>query len=138
MLQHLQKQPEGMKIPLQLLLFWLLFCQTIHAQTADFIYTPSSGSFCTPQAITFTQTSSGTPTSFLWDFGNGERGNEAVETVIFSQPGTYTISLTAVYNTMANTISKTIVINETPTLNLTADRTLLCQPGSVNFTATGS
>ncbi len=108
------------------------------SQTADFTYTSTSGILCSPQVIKFTQTASGNPVSFVWNFGNGKTGNRPVESVIYTNAGTYTVKLIAVYNNVAVAVSKTIIINPGPQITVTANRTNLCTPGPVNFTAGGS
>ena len=61
---------------------------------ADFIASPTSD--IVPAAITFTDTSSGTPTSWLWDFGDlSPPSTEQNPVHTYTAAGTYTISLTA-------------------------------------------
>ncbi|MEO6542368.1 MAG: PKD domain-containing protein, partial [Ferruginibacter sp.] len=108
------------------------------AQTVDFNYSTATGLYCTPQTVTFTQNCSPAPSSFIWSFGNGQTGTNPIEIITYSNPGTYTVKLTAVYPTRAITTTKTIVINPKPVITLTADKNYLCQPGNVTFTAQGS
>jgi len=120
-----------------ILLFSAFIMTGLKAQTVDFTYTTSSGFFCAPQTIHFTQTCSGTPIDFIWDFGNGQGGNTPTASIIYTVAGTYTVTLTAVYANNAISTSKIVVVNFTPTISLTADRNYLCQPGPVVFTAPG-
>ncbi len=120
-------------------LFLLFFIASYaRGQTADFNFTTPGGLFCNPQTVTFTQNCTGSPTGFIWDFGNGRDGNNPTETSVYNTAGTYTIKLTALFDNGAVSISKTITINPTPTVTLTANTNYLCQPGAVNFVATGS
>ncbi len=120
------------------LLILMLVTNGAKAQTVDFNYSTASGSFCSPQTVSFTQNCSPTPLSLIWSFGNGQSGTNATENITYIAPGTYTVKLTAVYQNDAITTSKVIVINPTPTISLTANKNYLCQPGNVVFTATGS
>lgn len=108
------------------------------AQSADFSFSTPGGLFCAPQTVTFTQNCTGTPVNFIWNFGNGQQGSSATESITYTNPGTYTVSLTAVFQSEAISVSKTIVINPTPVISLTANKDYLCQPGPATFTATGS
>lgn len=108
------------------------------AQTVDFTYSTSNGLYCNPQQVTFTQQCSGTPDAFIWRFGNGFSGIQGVETTTYGSAGTYNVTLIAIYANVAISVTKTVVINPTPQINLTADRHQLCQTGTVNFTASGS
>ena len=108
------------------------------AQSADFSYTTGSGLFCSPQVIKFTQTCTGNPVSFVWNFGNGKTGNNPVESILYTNPGTYAVKLIAVYANRAITVTKIVVINPGPTMTLTASKKNLCKPGPVSFTANGS
>ncbi|WP_440950478.1 NosD domain-containing protein [Methanosphaerula subterraneus] len=63
--------------------------------TAGFLATPTGGT--APLSVQFTDTSTGTPTRWIWDFGDGQ--NASVRTAQnprynFTEPGTYSISLT--------------------------------------------
>src|SRR5262245_655057 len=48
---------------------------------------------CSPLTVRFTDQSTNTPTSWVWDFGNGQLSSQQNPTVNFSQPGSYTITL---------------------------------------------
>lgn len=109
------------------------------AQTADFTYTPSSGTLCNPQTVTFTQSATGSSTpTYLWNFGNGQTGNQPSHTITYEDPGTYTVKFTAVFNNIAVTTTKTITVRETPDITLTATKFSLCKPDNITFTANGS
>ena len=62
----------------------------------------------TPLDVKFTDTSTNTPTSWIWNFGNGTISNSRNPSITFSNPGNYNVSLT-VSNTHGNSTStKTI------------------------------
>lgn len=88
--------------------------------------------------MTFTQNCSGSPTGFIWRFGNGQVGSAPTESIAYALPGTYTVTLTAFYASVAVSETKTIVINPTPTISIIPDRNYICQPGNITFTAPGS
>ena len=127
-----------MKLKLFLFFCVLAIAPPLQSQTVDFSFNTVNGFYCNPQTVTFTQNCSGSPVGFIWDFGNGQSGSNAVETVIYTAPGTYSVTLTALYATNAISSTKTITINPTPTIALGANSNYLCQPGVINFTATGS
>lgn len=108
------------------------------SQTADFRITTREGSFCAPQVVTFEQTSSGNPESFVWNFGNGKMGNQPLERITYNNPGTYTVKLIAVYRDVAVTTEKTIVIHPRPSITLTAERNYHCKTGELGFTVSGN
>jgi len=116
----------------------LLFFSTVYSQSVDFTFSTGNNLFCSPQAVTFTQNCTGNPVSFIWRFGNGQSGTSATQTVTYNSPGTYNVSLTAVYSTYAISVSKAVVINPTPTISITADKPYMCQLGNITFTASGS
>ncbi|MFN2418010.1 MAG: PKD domain-containing protein [Candidatus Limnocylindria bacterium] len=60
---------------------------------ADFEASPLSGT--APLQVAFTDLSTGSPTSWLWDFGDGSTSDEQGPTHTYTTAGTYTISLTA-------------------------------------------
>jgi PKD repeat protein len=63
------------------------------APTASFDATPPSGP--APLSVTFTDTSTGGPVTWSWDFGNGQvSAAQGPHTIVYSSPGTYTARLT--------------------------------------------
>ena len=60
--------------------------------TADFQSSPASG--CAPLTADFTDLSTGNPTSWGWDFGDGGTSFEQNPTYTYENPGTYTVALT--------------------------------------------
>lgn len=121
-----------------LFIFFLLFVCSAKAQTADFTFTLTDNFHCTPFRISFSQACTGNPVAFIWDFGNGRKSTSATENVIYTLAGSYNVSLTAIYASHAVSVSKTIIVNATPEIALTANKNQLCKPGAVSFTSTGS
>ena len=74
------------------------FIRTIQLQqspTADFTATNTNG--CGPLTVAFTNASSDNATSFAWQFPGGMPATSTVEnpTVVYSQPGVYSVTLIA-------------------------------------------
>jgi hypothetical protein len=76
------------------------------AVTASFTAHPSSGT--APLMVSFQDTSSGGPTSWTWDFGDGTTATTAVVTHVYAAPGTYSVTLTA-GNTLGSSSAQTTV-----------------------------
>lgn len=77
--------------------------------------TPSSG--CTPYKAYFNNTSIGGQ-NFVWDFGDGTTSTEPYPTHLYTNPGTYTIKLSATDNLTCNPVddtTMTINVYEGPT-----------------------
>ncbi|MDE3182659.1 MAG: PKD domain-containing protein, partial [Bacteroidota bacterium] len=119
----------------QLLLFLLFYSVYANSQTADFTYQTKDGLFCTPSVVQFTQSASGNPHAFIWNFGNGTVTSGSDPEVSYTKPGTYTVKLVVVYKNNAITVSKTITINPSVTASIKTDRSYICAPGDINFTA---
>jgi PKD repeat protein len=60
---------------------------------ANFTGSPISGT--APTTVKFTDTSTGSPTSWNWSFGDGGTSNVQNPTYTYANPGTYTVSMTA-------------------------------------------
>jgi len=99
---------------------------------ADFIANPTSGS--APLTVQFTDKSTGNPTMWNWDFGDGpipmddvscsggSCGNIANPTHTYREPGTYTVTLTASNQQgCTDTISKSQFVVVVPACNIKAD-----------------
>jgi gliding motility-associated-like protein len=109
-----------------------------HCQTVDFSFDTEDGKFCNPSTVTFRQNSTGNPTNFIWAFGNNTFSDKPIATATYTAAGTYTVKLVAIYETGTLGITKTIVIKPVVPANITSNKYLLCQPGSVNLTSTGT
>lgn len=60
---------------------------------ASFTADVTSGAF--PLVVTFTDTSTNSPTGWTWDFGDGTTGSGKTVTHTYADPGTYTVTHTA-------------------------------------------
>jgi PKD repeat protein len=95
------------------------------APVAAFTASPVSGT--APLSVQFTDTSTNSPVSWIWNFGDGGTSTEENPSHIYSNPGTYTVSLTAANTAGENTAtgsetvstSEEMVAVQTPTLSLT-------------------
>jgi PKD repeat protein len=115
-----------------LLLFLLLLGATgARAQlTADFSADVRQG--CSPIVVNFRDLSTGSPTAWHWDFGNGGTSTLQNPSATFFAVGTYSVTLTVTNNngSSSNTVTKTAyitVLNE-PTVNFSANTTTGCTP----------
>lgn len=91
-------------------------------------------SVCTLDATTFTNTSTPTPVSSNWTFGDGGTASTINASYSYTLPGTYTVWLYNTYSTCIDSISQTITVNPRPVSNFSAPVTTSCQPPLiVNF-----
>lgn len=68
---------------------------------ADFSAEPLSG--ISPLAVSFTDLSSGSPTSWLWNFGDGHTSTNQNPFHVYQNPGWYDVTLTAGRGPMSDT-----------------------------------
>lgn len=97
----------------------------------------SSTSDCEQLLTTFSDKSTGQPTSWQWDFGNGFTSTEQYPGAAYVKPGVYTVSLT-VKNAAGQsaTITKTgfITVRSSPKVDFTATNLTGCAPLQTTFT----
>jgi Flp pilus assembly protein TadG len=72
------------------------------APVADFTGGPATSCTCASLTVNFTDLSSGDPTAWTWNFGDGTTSTEQNPTHAFT-PGTWTVSLTAINATDSST-----------------------------------
>ncbi|AKB29128.1 cell surface protein [Methanosarcina siciliae T4/M] len=108
------------------------------APVAEFSAEPTSGD--EPLTVRFTDESTKAPTSWLWDFGDGDDTNATMQNPVhtYNTAGTYTVTLTATNIAGNGTESKTgyITVLEavTPVANFSAEPTSGDVPLTVRFT----
>ncbi|MDF2451365.1 MAG: hypothetical protein K0S26_869 [Bacteroidota bacterium] len=83
--------------------------------TADFNADPMLGEI--PLTVTFTNTSVGA-TSYSWNFGNGLSSSFTDPNTIYTNAGTYTVTLVAFSGACSDTITKTIVAEDGFTIEI--------------------
>ena len=87
----------------------------------------------------FTDQSTNTPTSWLWNFGDNSTSTNRNPSHTYTTAGTYSVSLTVTnsYGSNTKTVSNFITVNPAgsePVANFTADITTINLGGSVQFT----
>lgn len=111
-----------------------VFFASAQTPVANFSGSPLSG--CSPLIVNFQDLSTGNPTSWSWDFGNGNTSVLQNPTASYITPGTYTIRLTATNANGSNTITRTqyITVYEPPTVDFSVNNQSGCFPLRVQFT----
>jgi PKD repeat protein len=66
-----------------------------------------------PLIVNFTDESTGSPISYLWDFGDGESSTEENPVHRYGAPGVYTVTLTVSDGTDTHTTTRTDYITVT-------------------------
>ncbi len=115
----------------------LLGASTAQGQiTANFTANMTTG--CAPLVVNFTDASTGGPTSWSWDFGNGSGAAVQNPSAVYLLPGVYTVKLTASNGAQSNTVTKTsyITVAAKPTITFVASDTTGCAPKTITFTST--
>jgi PKD repeat protein len=103
--------------------------------TADFSFTPRQGD--APLIVEFTDRSSGNPTAWEWDFGDGERSTERNPIHVYSIPNPSGYSVTLRVSNAQGSAVKTnpdrIIVKEKLDADFTADPTSGRAPLTVSF-----
>ena len=104
------------------------------APAADFSATPTS--VMVPGTVAFTDLSTGNPSSWSWDFGDGAVSSQRNPTHIYTVAGTYTVSLTVRNGYGADKATKAAFINAgaKPVADFTVDSRSGTAPFTVKFT----
>ncbi len=116
------------------LLWFVTISGMAQAPTPNFIGAPLAG--CSPLIVNFTDQSTGNPTSWLWDFGNGNTSTLKNPTATYFTPGSYTVSLRVTNSSGTNILVRTayVTVYEPPTVSFTGNSTTGCYPKPVQFT----
>lgn len=84
----------------------------VSGYAADFTATPQTGS--APLSVDFSGTSSGSPSSWRYDFGDGTTSSLQSPTHVYYFPGLYAVSMDAVVSGVTETATKSNYINIPP------------------------
>ncbi|ACL16795.1 PKD domain-containing protein [Methanosphaerula palustris] len=89
-----------------------------------------------PYSVRFMDQSTGSPTAWFWDFGDGSNSTEQNPTHVFTKNGVYNVALTATYDWGSNTCTqyRCIIVNSVPVAAFTANATSGRTPFTVQFT----
>ena len=112
------------------------------AQAPTARFTVSATTVETGTPVVFTSTSTGDPTSLVWDFGDGTTGSGATASRTYARPGTYTVRLTATnaVGTSATTRSVSVVANvppPVPVISVSPDTIRVGDPVQFGGSSTG-
>ncbi len=99
-------------------------------------FTANTTSGCGPLTVSFTDQSTGNPTTWNWEFSNGTLSNAQNPTVTFASPGTYSVKLVIQNATGIAQFERIdyITVFAAPVPAFRANNTLICVPGVVTFT----
>ena len=109
--------------------------------TASFTAAPAVE---TGKSVQFTDTSSGNPFTFAWDFGDGSHLDRQEPAHVYTTAGTYTVSLTATNPPgplspgHADTVTGTITVYDRVDASFTANPSRGLAPLTVQFTDTST
>lgn len=107
-----------------------------HSQlTASFSTDATQG--CSPLIVRFVNTSTGSPDSCSWDFGNGNKSKLCGPvTATYNAPGTYNVTLTVFKAGAQSSATKVIRVFRDPIVNFNATVKGGCVPLTTTFTNT--
>lgn len=125
-----------MKYPVNILTLFILICFAhigIAQPVANFTANKVAG--CSPLTVQFTSTSTGSPTDYLWTFGNSNTSILQNPSATYIVPGTYTVSLKVSSGSNHDTKTQTafITVYASPTADFSATPLTGCAPLTVNF-----
>jgi len=118
------------------MLFYIVALPITFAQqpVADFTSDITSG--CFPITVNYQDLSTNSPTSWLWDFDNGNTSVLQNPSAVYLDTGTYTVTLIACNGNGCDTIIKNdyITLYDYPVADFTSDVTYGCAPLTVQYT----
>lgn len=98
---------------------WTSIIAPSAAPTADFVISDPTPPLAT--GVTFTDASVGSPTGWLWDFGDGDTARSQNPVHAFANPGTYTITLIAFTCNESDTMIQTLTVQGPPQISVDPD-----------------
>jgi gliding motility-associated-like protein len=101
---------------------------------ADFNARPTTG--CAPLVALFNDASTGNPTSWFWDLGNGTTSTLQTPAAVYAKPGTYTVKLVVQNAFGIDSVAKVqyITVYSSPVVDLSGTPVTGCFPLPTHFT----
>ena len=92
---------------------------------------------CSPVVVQFTNQTTGASASatYHWDFGNGNEGVVPNPNAVYTNIGTYTVTLTVQDGTQTSSASQTVTVYAPPAVSFSPSLPKVCIPAAVVFTA---
>ena len=118
-----------------LLITFFSFSLSSNAQvTASFTADTTKG--CAPLIVNFSDHSTGNPTSWSWDFGNGQHSTLHNPGTYYVSSGVYSVTLTVSNGSVSNTkvLTNYITVYANPTAGFSENPSTTCVGQSVKFT----
>ncbi|MBC9930698.1 PKD domain-containing protein [Chitinophaga qingshengii] len=116
------------------LLIFLVQGNPLLAQQADFSYTAVPATMCNPVTLTFKNNSTGNPTAYSWDFGDGRTSHDPNPQITYTASGPKKVTLVATFPNGNSTYYRTFEVGATPQIAFSADVTNSCKTYTANFT----
>lgn len=126
------------KLKYVLYILFLLNFGKVFSQTPVANFTQNAVHGCGMLVVTFQDLSSGSPTSWSWNFGDGITSTLQNPTHAYTAPGIYTVRLIAtnIHGSNQKTVINLITVYALPTVNFTAiTDTIGCQPFHPSFSS---
>lgn len=122
------------KLVIFILFFFVGNAKAFSQLKAGFTVSPVSG--CAPIVVQFTDQSTGNPTEWQWDLGNGATSYLQNPSATYFTPGTYTIKLIVRSANGEDSLTKNqhITVYPNPAIDFKVSDTIGCFPLQVNFT----
>lgn len=99
----------------------------------------SPNSVCQGTTVSFTDFSTNSPSTWVWNFGDGNTSNQQNPTHTYAAAGSYTVSLTVSNSVGTNSTSQNITVYTNPTVTLTSsdtDNVVCSNDGLIQLTPT--
>lgn len=117
-----------------LFVFACLGLTKVYAQAPVANFTTNQSTGCSPVVVQFTDQSTGNPTSWSWDLGNGGTSTLQNPSASYITAGTYTVILTVTNSNGSSKDTNFITVVASPAVAFTADTTTTCGSKTVTFT----
>ncbi len=92
------------------------------------------GNICIKEPIAFQNTSTPSPVSSIWNFGDGTTSSDTTPAKTYAASGSYNVTLYNTYAYCTDSVTKSITIAPSPAADFSSDKVFKCQPPfDVNF-----
>ena len=104
----------------------------------DFTFSTVDDTYCSEGSFMFKSVVGRATDDIIWDFGDGQVASGPNPTIFYTEPGTYPVTMIAVFPERAVRVKKNVTVYPKPEITLSASMNKICQAEDITLNVANS